>query len=162
MLEGAAHAAPGDLARAEARLGNHAEAVALLVDGLKRERDDLKEQILRIQADNQNILRRIRQQMEIDLQRERLRTLPVAAIEVTPTSGKLSTGATTLQLSARAIGSAGEGLLDRSFTWEITSSPSGVTMDNGLLTRSNATTTGTVSIRVTSGSVSKTVNVELA
>lgn len=44
----------------------NAEAVALLVDGLKRERDDLKEQILRIQADNQNILRRIRQQMDED------------------------------------------------------------------------------------------------
>lgn len=105
---------------------------------------------------------RIRQQMELDLQRERLRTLPVASIDVTPTNGKLSTGATTLQLSARAIGSAGEGLINRSFTWEITSSPSGVTMENGLLTRANATTTGMVSICVTSGSVSKTVNVELA
>jgi hypothetical protein len=105
---------------------------------------------------------RIRQQMELDQQREKLRTLPVAAVDVTPSSPKMTAPENTIQLTARALGPSGEGLIERGFTWTLVGQvPANVTVVNGLVTRPETSTTGTVSIKVTSGTVSKTVNVEL-
>jgi len=106
---------------------------------------------------------RIRQQMEIDLQRERLRTLPIASIDVTPASPKMISPEKTLQLNARALGAGGEVLLERPMTYTLIGQvPTGVTLVDGQITRSETSTAGTVSVKITSGSVSKTVNVELA
>jgi hypothetical protein len=105
---------------------------------------------------------RIRQQMELDVQRERIRTLPAASIEVTPAAPKMSSAETSIKLSARALGAGGEGLIERSFDWSLVGQvPTGVTVVNGVLTRSATSTTGTVSVKVTSGAASKTVSVEL-
>jgi hypothetical protein len=105
---------------------------------------------------------RIRQQMELDVERERLRSLAIASVEVTPASPKMDSSNTTLKLSARALGPAGEGLIERSFTWTLVGQvPTGVTVVDGLVSRSATSTTGTVSVKVASGGVAKTVNVEL-
>jgi hypothetical protein len=105
---------------------------------------------------------RIRQQMELDLTRERLRTLPAASIEITPAAPAIAAPGNSIQLTARALGPGGEGLLERPFTWSLTGPvPTGVTVDNGLVTRSATSTTGTVAVKVASGAIEKTVSVEL-
>ncbi|HZF51546.1 MAG TPA: hypothetical protein VE093_22980 [Polyangiaceae bacterium] len=105
---------------------------------------------------------RIRQQMELDMQRERIRTLPAASIEVTPAAPKMSAAETSIKLSARALGAGGEGLIERTFDWTLVGQvPTGVTVVDGVVTRTATSTTGAVSVQVTSGAASKTVTVDL-
>lgn len=106
---------------------------------------------------------RIRQQMELDLERERLRTLPVTTIDVAPVAPKIEAPNNAVRLTARPLGPGGEVLVGRSLTWSLVGDvPAGVTLADGVVTRPETSTTGTVSVKVVSDLVEKTVSVELA
>lgn len=106
---------------------------------------------------------RIRQQMELDQTRERLRTLAVAAVEVRPAAPRIASPDNAVQLTARALGPGGEELIGRGFTWTLTGAvPAGVAVVDGLVTRPATSTIGAVTLKVASGAVEKLVSVELA
>jgi hypothetical protein len=74
----------------------------------------------------------------------------------------MSAAETSIKLSARALGAGGEGLIERTFDWTLVGQvPTGVTVVDGVVTRTATSTTGAVSVQVTSGAASKTVTVDL-
>lgn len=106
---------------------------------------------------------RIRQQMQLDLDREHLSSLPVAALSITPTTPRIAAPNNSIKLAASALGPGGEVLFGRALTWQLVGDvPAGVTLANGVVTRPETSTRGTVSVKLTSELVEKTVTVELA
>jgi hypothetical protein len=101
--------------------------------------------------------------MATDQERERLNTLPVVALQISPSPAKMTNPNTSLRLTAQPLGPTGEQLWNRPIAWSIVgTAPTGVSLANGVVTRDLATRTGTVTIKATSGLVESTINVELA
>jgi len=109
---------------------------------------------------------RIRQQMATDLERERLNTLPVAAVELDPKPAEQATSTTPPRPTPQPLGPTGEQLWNRPIAWSIVGTTptnlAGISVANGVVTRQSASTTGTVTIKATSGLVESTIAVELA
>lgn len=93
---------------------------------------------------------------------ERLRSLPVASIEVTPTVLTLGGSALSLKLAGVPLGSGGEQLIGRTVTFTVVGSlPANVAFASNTITRTASTVVGTVNLKASSGGVEKTFAVSL-